>query len=405
MTGGLVTALLLLAWAPLAHAPPSQPLAGAAPPSSSSSSSPSGVPPSPSPHMGPGAPRNPNDYDEQLGTTFTQNFTSIQYNVTAVSQVDPILDTGPGYLLNGLTTAGYWYQVGVSYNWSPGESPGTGFDMNYEAWDALGNSIYPTTGGGLLAFSATVNNGDVILLGLSFTGGNVAMKATDTKTGATAQTTYGAQGATTFVGLPGQVSNSNGYFTGLMTEWYHGQPYYANPAETIYTNPHLNLTSGWLWMDEFNSNTQVNIFDSSTTSAVSFNPPNTLQEFSLGQVTEYADAHEFVTGPLSGTTTTTTSSGSPSVSTTTVTVTQVSTTPVTTTQTLTQTSTSTVTQDVPTIPSWAYAVMALLLLAGLMGGYLVRGSSRGAAPPPAAPPAMAVRGRRSLSSLSRPLRI
>jgi hypothetical protein len=42
-------------------------------------------------------------YDEQLGTTFTQDFTSMLYYVTAVAQTDPASGTGPAYLLNGLS--------------------------------------------------------------------------------------------------------------------------------------------------------------------------------------------------------------------------------------------------------------------------------------------------------------
>jgi len=53
-----------------------------------------------------GAP-SPN-YDEQLGTTFTQDFSSLAYNVTALAQADAD-GYGPGYLLNGLTPEGYWY--------------------------------------------------------------------------------------------------------------------------------------------------------------------------------------------------------------------------------------------------------------------------------------------------------
>ncbi|MDG6981515.1 MAG: hypothetical protein JRN51_10450, partial [Nitrososphaerota archaeon] len=50
-------------------------------------------------------------YDEQIGATFTQDFSTLAFNVTAVGQVDSN-GYGPGYLLNGLTAAGYWYQVG-----------------------------------------------------------------------------------------------------------------------------------------------------------------------------------------------------------------------------------------------------------------------------------------------------
>src|SRR5580704_12041724 len=51
-------------------------------------------------------------YDEQLGITFTQDFSSLEYNVSALAQASPD-GYGPGYLLNGLTPEGYWYQVGI----------------------------------------------------------------------------------------------------------------------------------------------------------------------------------------------------------------------------------------------------------------------------------------------------
>jgi hypothetical protein len=58
----------------------------------------------------------PAKYDQQLGMTFCEDFSSLAYNVTAVDQTDPY-GYGPAYLLNGLSNEGYWYQVGISYNW------------------------------------------------------------------------------------------------------------------------------------------------------------------------------------------------------------------------------------------------------------------------------------------------
>ena len=55
-------------------------------------------------------------YDEQVGVTFTQDFSVLAFNVTAVQFTDSS-GVGPGYLVNGLTNLGYWYQVGLSYNW------------------------------------------------------------------------------------------------------------------------------------------------------------------------------------------------------------------------------------------------------------------------------------------------
>ncbi len=242
-------------------------------------------------------PPNMENYDEQLGITFSQSFTSIEYNVTAVEQTDPQLDTGPAYLLNGLANNGYWYQVGVSWNWGPGSTPGTGFDMNYEVFDTQGDSIYPRNGGGLSGFSGPVNEGDTITLNLYIgNSSDVVMVAEDTNTGAFASQTYSSFGATYFAGLPSAVASSNGYFTGLMNEWYHGAPYYANGEQVIFSNPTFALSSAWMWMDEFNANTIQSLFTANTASPVTYTNPNSLQEFSYNGTVEYSDAYEFITG-------------------------------------------------------------------------------------------------------------
>jgi hypothetical protein len=251
------------------------------------------------PFRGHGPPISSSAYDEQIGLTFTQSFTSMEYNVTAVEQTDPTLGDGPAYLLNGLSSSGYWYQVGVSWNWAPGENPGTGFDMTYEVWDTSGNSIFPADGqGGVLAFSGPVNAGDAILLHLYFSNPSqsVVMLAEDTNTGALANETYSSMGATYFAGLPGSMVNQNGFFTGLMTEWYHGVPYYANEAEVIYSNPVVAVSSAWMWMDEFNAQTFQGVFSANTSAPISYGDPTRLQELSFNGTTEYSDAHELVTG-------------------------------------------------------------------------------------------------------------
>jgi hypothetical protein len=241
-------------------------------------------------------------YDEQLGMTFTQSFTSMLYNVTAVAQQDPTSGMGPAYLLNGLSDTGYWYQVGLSWNWNPGYFPGTGFDMNYEVFDSSGNSVFPTNGGGgLLSFSGPVYQGDSVVLKLYFTSsGQVVMLAEDQNTGAYASETYSAEGATYFVGLSSNTANSNGFFTGLMTEWYHPSPYYGNEQAVVYASD-LALSSAWMWVDEYEPPCCSNsLFEGSTSGPVSYaSNPTLLQEFSSNGATEYSDAHEFVTGSLS----------------------------------------------------------------------------------------------------------
>jgi len=192
-------------------------------------------------------------YDEQLGMTFVQNFTALGYNVTAVAQTSGTSGTGPGYLLNGLSNTGYWYQVGLSWNWATffGYSPNQ-FLLSYEVFAPNGTSIYPTSGGGgLLNLSGPVNEGDSVLLNLYFKNNTVILLVEDWNTGATGFMVFPAYGATEFVGNPNATANSNGFFTGLMTEWYGTNPNFPIQQQVTYS-PYGNITSpAWLWADEF----------------------------------------------------------------------------------------------------------------------------------------------------------
>jgi len=234
-------------------------------------------------------------YDEQLGMTFSEDFADLSYNVTAVAQSDA-QGFGPGYLLNGLTNAGYWYQVGVAYDWPyQGGGYDSGFYFLYEAFNNTGASIYPSEGGGGLGnFTGAVKNGDLILLQLSFSNGRVLFDAHDWDTGASASQSFPASGSR-FVGL-GSSSGANGFFSGPMTEWYHVNPYYETEAEATYSNSTTPLSSATLWVDEFNTNTSMSLFGSSQTYA--FSGADQLRAFSLDGATEYADAYAFITGSL-----------------------------------------------------------------------------------------------------------
>jgi hypothetical protein len=234
------------------------------------------------------------NYDEQIGLTFTDTFASLAYNVTAVSQANSD-GYGPAYLLNGLTEKGYWYQVGVSWNWNPGTTPGTGFAMNYEVWDTNGYSIFPTDGGGgLAAFSGAVNSGDRVLLILNFTSGSVVMHVSDLTTGAVASIRYSSEGASSFVGLI-YPSDSHGYFSGLMTEEYHSSPYFGNELAVNYTSS-TPLANGFLWADEFTVSPRSSVFYGQK--FVTFTNPSLIQTFSRNGSTSYANAKSFVTGAL-----------------------------------------------------------------------------------------------------------
>ena len=249
------------------------------------------------------------NYDEQLGLTFTQTFPSIAYNVTAIAQSDAY-GIGPAYLLNGLSTAGYWYQVGVSYNWPYVDGGHTiGFHLSYNVFNASGAVVLPSSGkGGLSSFSGPVNSGDSILLSLYFDSGNVIMSAKDWNTSATASQTYSAISATSFIGLPNSPSNSNGFFTGLMTEWYHVDPYFGDVTPVTYSNYGFALSSAWMWMDEYNpsDSSWTGKWSDRTSSPVQYSNPNQLQQFSSHGATEYSNAYQFITGSLGTTGTATT---------------------------------------------------------------------------------------------------
>jgi len=240
-------------------------------------------------------------YDEQIGMTFTQNFTTLTYNVTALAQADAD-GYGPAYILNGLSSAGYWYQVGISYHWpSSGGTYNPNFGFSYQVYGPSGRSVFPTNGGaGLGGFSKVVRSGDSVLLSLTFSGTTVQMLAQDWNTGATAKTSFNSFGSSTFVGQTSRPANSQGFFSGLMTEWYHALPYSGNEGKVTYTNRAVALSSAWMWIDEFASGSSGSpVFINQTKSPVTFSNEQQVYPFASNGATVYGSAHEFITGLLS----------------------------------------------------------------------------------------------------------
>jgi hypothetical protein len=158
--------------------------------------------------------------------------------------------------------------------------------------------VYPQTGGsGLENFSATVNSGDSVLLTLTFAGSTVQMKALDWNTGAAAQTNYSSAGSLSFVGSRSSPSNFQGFFTGLMTEWYHVAPYSGNEGGVSYTNNAVALTSAWMWIDEFDTGSAGAgpvIFRNQT--RTTFANDHQVYPFIAHGAMAYISAHQFMTG-------------------------------------------------------------------------------------------------------------
>src|SRR5205807_3590705 len=161
-------------------------------------------------------------YDQQVSMIFTQSFQALSFNVTAVSQTDSS-GFGPAYLLNGLSDTGYWYQVGLAYNWplASGTSYVSGFHFIWEVFYPNGTTTNPV----LSRVPDDVNQGDTVLVSLSFSSGSVVMSNLDYNTGASSSHSYTTGGGSIFKGS----SSSRGTRTptSLMTEWYH-----ASPSET-----------------------------------------------------------------------------------------------------------------------------------------------------------------------------
>ncbi len=232
-------------------------------------------------------------YDEQLWSTFDQGSASFSYNVTAIAQTDAY-GYGPAYLLNGLSNGNYWYQVGLAYNW-PYEGGGynSGFYFIYEVWNSAEESVYPTDGGGgLQSFSGPVNSGDLVQLSLHINGGVVHMTAYDWNTTATCSVSYGSVHPTTFI-----AGTMGGFFTGLMTEWYHVNPYSGGESAVNYTDFSSGISSGWMGMDEWEPGQTWTGQWTYLTSLLTYSSnPNSLQDFSNNGATESSDAYQFTTG-------------------------------------------------------------------------------------------------------------
>ena len=259
---------------------------------------PVGCPPTPSTSTTVSAPT-PN-YDAQQVMLFSQSYSQLAVNVTAIAQCDTN-GYGPSYLLNGLTNAGYWYQVGVDWNWplqSAGYAPGFGFVS--EAWAPGGF----TGASPFVAFSGPVNSGDIVELSLNFTGGQVIASAVDLNTSATGSMSYPARSASEFVGTQAQSSQprfsfaTQGYFTGLMTEWYHVDPNYGGSQSDVTYSTDTPIVSATFGVSEWNftSSPPSTVLATVANDGAPVTLTSQLRQFALSGYSLAASSDEFVTG-------------------------------------------------------------------------------------------------------------
>jgi hypothetical protein len=231
-------------------------------------------------------------YDQQVSMIFSQNFQSLDYNVTAAVQTD-MSGYGPAYLLNGLSDTGYWYQVGLAYNWplATGTSYDPGFHFIWEVFTPNGTTNNPV----LSRTPDNINDGDIVALSLSFqTGTNsVLLTAKDYNTGASSTHTYTDGGGTIFAGSSNPRSSRTP--TSLMTEWYHSSAYETSMKQVTYSVIGSPTQSAWICIGEYvppNPNTLVY---AQCSSLLTLN--GQLQRYSYHGLNTYASQTEFQTGP------------------------------------------------------------------------------------------------------------
>jgi hypothetical protein len=229
-------------------------------------------------------------YDQQVSFTFAQDFSSLSYNVTAVTQSDSF-GFGPAYLLNGHSDSGYWYQIGLAYNWplASGSSYDAGFHFIWEVFDPNGTTNNPS----LSNIPDNVNVNDTVNLSLHFSLGNVVMRAVDLNTGASMSQSYTAAGGSKFTGS--SAFSSTNTPTSLMTEWYHPDPNWTTMKGVTYSENTVAVSSGWACISEYvPPNPNSGVYQSCSSQMVLTGTP---QSFSYHGLNTFTSQSMFQTGP------------------------------------------------------------------------------------------------------------
>ena len=117
------------------------------------------------------------------------------------------------------------------------------------------------------------------------------MSAFDNSTGASASHSYSAFGANLFYGR-NSVNNSK-FFTGLMTEWYHGDPNHVTMGKVAYTGQ--SVSSATVCIDAFVVATHALIYGQC--SLGSFTLTSSPQTYSFHGLNTSFTQTEFDSGP------------------------------------------------------------------------------------------------------------
>ncbi len=191
----------------------------------------------------------PPDFFDLQGFLASDNATpALIYNVAAVEQT-PDCPYGVAYLLNGVTTDGYWFQDGLAWNWRDG---GEGrFTLIYDVFNSVGAVIDPAGGGaGFAEFGTSVHPGDMVRIVLAVANGSVEMNAFDESTKSIAS--HNPPGTTSpgWIGAFLYATQAGTIFTGLMTECYRAAYGDATLQQVTFSDLGAPVTNAQLCVDE-----------------------------------------------------------------------------------------------------------------------------------------------------------
>ncbi|MCI4327000.1 MAG: hypothetical protein L3K16_05125 [Thermoplasmata archaeon] len=199
----------------------------------------------------------------QEGATFAQLNDSSATGMKRISEYVKLVNSpySTGYELNGLTNSGDWWQIVVGDNW-PGCN--SGFEEVTEVWnDAQGSGPVNCTS------TVSLSLGDLVEFTLYFSSGDGCLELDDITSGhsTTDCQTQPDSGGTSWIFL-GQNANSNGYYTGPMTETVNltatSCPDYTHlpRLDYLYANG-TYITAYTPWSDEFDYQTSTMCYASS----------------------------------------------------------------------------------------------------------------------------------------------
>lgn len=241
----------------------------------------------------------PDLYSEALILAVNSTLTHVEFNVTALEQCSDD-DIGPGYILAGLTDQGYWYEVGLAWNWpislDPSGGVANGFHSIYSSYTASGTIQKINGYTNTLNMLKGVNDGDLVQLGLSISNGDILMSVHDWNSEITDRLSTSAYSASKFVAPKGGF-DSNGYYTGVATVEFHGSSFFGDEQRAVYKYPNIPQSSAWMRIEEHTDPGNTIVFNQQT--PVKYNSSPQLENLTYEGTTVASNSTTFMTGTQS----------------------------------------------------------------------------------------------------------